>query len=305
MRTIRSLIIAWIVWIALVVPAAAQSSVAFDRMEIEIWPEYDRAAALVIYRITLSADVALPAQLSLRIPKAAQSPYSLAWQDVDGSLYNLSYTDQIQGDWLVITFTTQAADFQLEYYDPRLTKDGTLRMYSYQWGGDYAVNDLTISVQQPRTAEPMEISPSLGAGSLQSDGLIYYSKDIGSVSAGTPFKIGFQYEKNDDKLSASNQPVQSADIATPAGVDLEGVLPWIIVAITAILFISAVMWYFLTRQHAVSNLTQHRRRRGGGKKADAASTIVEEDGVHCHRCGKKAGSGDIFCRTCGTKLRRD
>jgi hypothetical protein len=304
MRAIRSFIIACLLSLLVVFPGAAQASIVFDTMEIEIWPEYDRAEVLVIYRITLASDVALPTQVSLKIPRAAGAPYSLAWQDVDGSLYNLSYTTQVQGDWLVVTFTPQAEAFQLEYYDPSIKVDQTVRSFSYQWSGDYQVNTLNVSIQQPRTADPMTITPSFGAGSLESDGLIYYNKQVGSVDAGVPFKISFTYVKNDDELSVGMQPVESADPAQPSGVDLEGVLPWIIVAVLAIMIISAVMWYLLTRQRPLEKV-QHRRRRSSAQKKEIASSATDEESIHCHRCGKKAASGDVFCRSCGTKLRRD
>jgi len=46
---------------------SGQSTVVFDQVMIEIWPEYDRPDVLVIYRIQLADNVSLPVQVSLLI----------------------------------------------------------------------------------------------------------------------------------------------------------------------------------------------------------------------------------------------
>lgn len=304
MRRLMGFLLVLLMCTVIVVPARAQSNVTFDQLNIEVWPEYDRSDVLVIYRITLSSDVSLPAQINLRIPRAVQSPYSLAWQDVDGSLYNLAYSTQIHGEWLMITFTTQAADVQLEYYDPGMVIDGTTRNFDYQWNGDYTVNSLNISVQQPRTVETMTLSPGLGNGTVQSDGLIYYSKSLGKVESGVPFKIHLNYEKNDSELSVGLQPVQSADSTQPAMPDITGVLPMILIAAAVILLITVGMWYALTRR-PVSVRGQNRRRHSGEKHAETNLNITQDSSVYCHSCGRKAGPNDVYCRTCGTKLKKD
>ena len=32
-------------------------------------------------------------------------------------------------------------------------------------------------------------------------------------------------------------------------------------------------------------------------------TSTKESSVYCHRCGRRAALSDVFCRSCGTKLR--
>ena len=304
MRWLKVFFIVFLMCTLLVIPVRAQSNITFEQLNIEVWPEYDRPDVLVIYHITLSPDVSLPAQINLRIPRADQSPYSLAWQDVDGSLYNLAYSTQIQGEWLLITFTTQAADVQLEYYDPGMTIDGSTHKYDYQWNGEYAVNNLNISVQQPRMAETMTLSPGLGDGIIQTDGLIYYSKALGEVKSGMPFKINLQYEKNDSELSVGLQPVQSADSAQPAMPDIAGVLPMILIAAAVILLITAGMWYAMTRR-SVKAQGRRQRHASGAKRSEGQTNATQDSTVYCHSCGRKAGSNDVFCRTCGTRLKKD
>ena len=73
-------------------PVSAQQSASpvFENVQVDVWPEYDQPAVLVIYHITISTQVTLPANLSIRIPAAAGKPFAVAMQDSNG-LYNLNY----------------------------------------------------------------------------------------------------------------------------------------------------------------------------------------------------------------------
>jgi len=180
--------------------ASAQTGVPLDSVLIQILPEFDRPDVLVIMRMSLSSAVSLPAEMSLRIPRAAGAPYNVAWEDVDGLLYNLAYTTEVQGDWLKLTFTTPSANLQVEYYDPRLEREGNLRKFIYEWNGDFSVQNLVVSVQQPANAEKMQAYPGFDAGQRLSDGFLYFTNTVGKVEAGTTFKVNFEYEKPDDTL---------------------------------------------------------------------------------------------------------
>ena len=57
-----------------------QEAVSIQTLQIEVWPEYDRPAALVIYHITLASSVKLPAELSVRIPASTGGPSAVAEQ---------------------------------------------------------------------------------------------------------------------------------------------------------------------------------------------------------------------------------
>lgn len=54
--------------------AFAQGNLTLSSVEVDLWPEYDQPAVLVIYRVVLPASVVLPADLTLRIPAAAGEP---------------------------------------------------------------------------------------------------------------------------------------------------------------------------------------------------------------------------------------
>ena len=287
------------------VSASAQSSIVIDQMMIEIWPEYDREDVLVIYRISLDGSITLPAQISLLIPREAGEPYNIAMQDVDGLLYSLPYTTELQSNALKVVFTTPSAGLQIEYYDPRLNRDGDSRQFLFSWVADYDINNLSIAVQQPLTASNMQILPSFGSGETKADGLIYYTANIGKVNAGQKIDIEFNYTKPDDQLSIGLQQVQPSQPlsdSTPGKTNPSDLLPYILGGIGAALLVGAFAWFWLTKIKGGSAVAPRRRHRA------PAGHRVEEPGdsisaVYCHQCGRRAAAGDIFCRICGTRLR--
>ena len=97
--------------------ALAQRDVALAPLLIDIRPEYDQSAILVIYQATLSPDVSLPAELTFRIPASAGEPYALATEEPDGSLSSVANTRELRGDVALIKFTAHLPKTQLEYYE--------------------------------------------------------------------------------------------------------------------------------------------------------------------------------------------
>lgn len=285
----------------------AQSAVVFDRLRIEIWPEYDRPDVLVIYRMVLGPQVSLPAQVSIRIPREAGAPFSLAWEDMDGLLYNLAYTTEVQEEWLKISFTTPTSSLQVEYYDPRLTREETNRSFEFFWNGDFSVNALSVSVQQPAGAENMQVFPGFGPGETKEDGLVYYTNTIGTVSAGTTFRVNLAYQKSDDQLSVglqSVQPVQPLDGSAPGRFDSRIILPWAMGGLGILLLVGGVVWFILYRGRDGGSKKNRRRHPASPARKESPGATSDER-VYCSQCGRRASPGDLFCRTCGTRLRID
>ena len=285
--------------------ALAQENLSFSSLEIDLWPEFDQPTVLVIYRITLSSQVKLPADLSLRIPAAVGAPNAVAVKQPDGSLFNLPYTQQDAGDgWSQILFSATAPDLQIEYYDPGLVKEGAARHYEYHWPGDYAVEALSIEVQQPVGATEMKISPSLGNGD-SSTGIVYYRQQIGALAGGQTFEITFDYQKDTDDLSAGSMPVQPGgplNDTTTGRLTFAAALPWALGAIGVLLIAGGGFWYWQSGRKGGSTKDARRARpRGPGKKEELEAS--ENSNIYCHQCGKRASAGDRFCRACGTQLR--
>ncbi len=287
------------------VPAQAQSAPVIESMEIGLWPEYDRADVLVIYRITLSPEVNLPVQMSIRIPADVDAPYNLAMKEVDGLLYNLAYTSEVEGEWLKVTFTTPSTELQLEYYDPGLTKEATQRSFEYIWNGDFTINDLVVAIQQPVNATDMQVLPDFGVGIAQEDGLTYFTKQVGKVPAGTPVTVRFSYAKSDDSLSfgsQSVQPVQAASGDAAGRVNAGDFLPWVVGGVGLVLILGGVVWFMATRNRSAVSPGKKRHRSTNRQDEMAASQIEQ---IFCPKCGRRASASDLFCRACGNRLRSE
>ena len=301
----------WIIMLLILVwfaPAQVQAKAppSLESLEVDLWPEYDRPTILVIYLITLDANTTLPVDLSIQIPTAAGDPAAVASRETNG-LFNLAYTRTIQGDWSSISFTATSPQIQFEYYDPGLVKNGSMRTYSFEWHGDYTVKGLTLQVQQPVDATQMEISPALGSAITGDGGLVYYNAMIGAVPAGTQFKLSMKYQKNSDTLSQSVQPVQPSEnltTNTPGrtpnpinnlayGLGILGVL----------LLTGGGYWYYRTGKASKTNTVQKRHKPRPTQ--DEEDDINPQETVYCAQCGKRASTGDIFCRVCGARLRKE
>jgi hypothetical protein len=293
-----------LVWLA---PAQVQAkaSPTLESLEVDLWPEYDQPSMLVIYRITLDAKTTLPVDLSIQIPTAAGDPAAVASRETNG-LFNLVYTRTIQGDWSSISFTATSLQIQFEYYDPGLVMDGSARTYSFEWRGDTTVNSLTLQVQQPVDATQMQISPALGSAITGDGGLVYYNAMIGAVPAGTQFKLSLKYQKSSDTLSQSVQPVLPSETLTtntPGRTPNPIILAYALGIFGVLLLAGGGYWYYRTGQATKTNRIPKRHKHRPNQ--DDEEDIHSQEAVYCAQCGKRASTGDAFCRVCGAHLRKE
>ncbi len=287
-------------------PVVAQNEIKLSAVEVDLWPEYDQPTLLVIYRITLPSNVSLPVDLTFRLPASAGEPSAVAVKQMtttgEAALFSIPYQYRIENQWGLVTFNATMPEIQLEYYDPGLTKDGATRHFEYHWPGDYSVDNLVIQVQQPIGATNMQISPASGSAVTGNDGLIYYNKQVGAISAGQTFSLKISYEKASDELSITSlkvQPSSPVTTVTPGQNPLIAYLPWVLGGLGLVLLIGGAVWYWQAGKR--KEPAPARRRRVAIEPESAA----EEGYIYCHQCGKRALPGDRFCRMCGTKLRTE
>jgi hypothetical protein len=222
--------------------------------------------------------------------------------DENGNLVNTEFSGPVvAGTWEEITIpVTQHTTYHFEYY-ASIIRTENQRRYSFLWNGEYALDLLNISVQQPPTAVALTGVPALKA-SQETDGLTYHNLTASSLPAGQPFELVLEYDKNDDKLTvpdAAIQPSEALDADTTGRVSLSNYIPYLIGGLGVVLVASGLGYYFLFAQRAPSHETsQHRKRR-------AAATQGAGSVVYCSQCGERAHAGDRFCRVCGTRLRHE
>ena len=292
--------------------AQRQGTVRFETVQIDLWPEYDRQAMLVILRATIAEDAQLPVDLTIRIPADAGEPNAVAVRPADGPALNTEYERQVLGEWAYINLTATVPDVQIEYYDPDIVRDGIAREFVFEWPGDYAVDTVVMLVQQPTGSENMSTIPRLSAVTQDSFGLVYLGGEIGEVAAGETFTLTIAYEKQTDDLTVNFLPIESSEPLaedTEGRISLTSALPWAMGILGAAVIFVGVYWYWSTGRR----LRPESRRRPARVVTESAGPryaepelrepIQEEASIFCHQCGKRAHTGDKFCRSCGTKLK--
>jgi len=259
-------------------------------LQIEIWPEYDRPAALVILRGELAADVALPAPLSLRIPASSGGPAAVASSTGPGAgLINVKYERRNADDFITLSFEVPQRVFHVEFYEP-LATGAPERNYTYVWPGDFAVDRLSMILQEPAEALNLSVQPNLDGTATDSKGLRYRSAELGAMEAGKRLPLKIRYMKTASQTSAEILQPKTANLSPAPATVPSGKSPgwWaLVLAIAAALVIAAwaaYLWWWWWRRRGKTSAAQP---KGAG---------------FCSQCGAQQASGDRFCPKCGTPL---
>lgn len=260
-----------------------------------MWPEYDRAATLVIYRFQLEAGTPLPGVVELPIPTSAGEPNAVAWQDPDETLFDAAYTLEVAGEWATVRIELeQSRTGQIEYYADLEVLDD-LRSFRFDWPGGIEIGTLAYEVQQPVTAAELTIVPEPDRQSPGPFGLTYHVAELGPRSAGVSWAIELSYRKADSILSVEAlQPLGEPASATGTAGEPPTVLPWVLGGLGLTVVAGGIVYYLRSRPAA----PEPRRRRSG-----PTEPTLEASAIFCHSCGTKAQISDRFCRNCGTRLR--
>ncbi len=279
-------------------PSQVQAQVAaadLQRLEIALWPEYDRAETLVIYRFQLSADTALPAVVELPIPASVGEPNAVAWQDANQSLFDAAYTLEAAGEWATVRIELeQSRSGQLEYYaDLNIVAD--LRSFRFDWPGGIDIGTLAYEIQQPATAKQLTVSPEPDRQGSGPFGLTYQFAELGPQAAGVNWAIELSYRKPDSILTVEAlQPLGEPAPATSPASESTALLPWVLGGLGIAAVTGGIAYYLRSRPAPAAP-----RRRGGASVEPA----LEASAIFCHQCGTKSQVTDKFCRNCGTRLR--
>jgi hypothetical protein len=288
-------LILYLAWGGSVAPTQAQTALQLTQLQIELWPEYDRPAMLVIYRGTLAADVPLPAAVEFEIPLRAGPPAAVAYRDTTGQLINLKYSlnPSGSGEQAVLAFETPTASFQFEYYDPEFDVSFVNRHYIFTASTPYPIQSLQLKVQLPSGASDLTTRPPLVQQLQDSRGVIYYLGERDNLAPGDPITLDLTYSKPDDILTVE----QAAGKGKTA---LEPLLVGVVVMVLA--GGVAIGWGLWSRFRPAPAARSAKSTRSPRPAAQAKSTPAQA-AVYCHHCGQRAQPGDMFCRECGTKLR--
>lgn len=280
--------------------ASAQGPIRLATLDVKFWPEYDNSGMLVIYDFELPKDAPLPTSVTFRIPLGV-SVHAVAALE-DAGLFQATFLGPTPaGDWQTLTIPIdKQTSYHFEYYAP-LNKSGDKRQFTYIWAGDYAVDKLGISVQQPPDATSLTGNPALESF-VDTDGLTYHTTEVTDLKAGEQFTFTLEYNKTTETLTA---PSTTVEPSAPLGEDTTGRVslgiytPYIIGGLGILLIASGVGYYYLWARRGTPKQSRRRLRSRTTEESVAGAD------VYCPQCGQRGRSGDRFCRVCGTRFRQE
>ena len=304
-----------LLFLTALLPAAlsARAQTPADRLEalgVELWPDYDRPAMLVLLTGTLPPTAALPATVTIPMPAEADINAVASFNESGALMSDVDYTAE-EGQ---ITLTTPSARFRVEYYVPYAV-DGNTNSFTFDWVADVPVDALTVVVQQPLAAADFRITPAAESSSAErGDGLTYHTLPTRAVGAGEPFAVEIVYTVDAPVLSAPPVPTVAPSAATTTattsagGQTAFGVDPlWLLAGVGALALIGAA-WYPGQRQGRAAARARKpqpsRPAKTNAAKPPAPPAAKPSAATrYCHNCGQPAQPADTFCRHCGTQLK--
>jgi len=286
---------------------AQESQPRLASLSIDIWPEFDRQATVLVMLIgELAPDVPLPATLTLRIPASSGGPAAVASRaSGEAELFDLDYELSRAEDSLLVKFTTSNPIFQMEFYEP-LTTDTSERTYTYVWPGDLPVDQLTVGLQEPAGSSQLTVEPDLGASSPGGHQLPYRSAQMGALEAGKTLTVTVRYHKEDPRTSAEILGLGGPSQAEPAGGaggGGDGIPVWLIhlLFIPVVVLVAAAGGYWLAQRQLVPDLKGPGPQPRG--QQDRQSAAASESPAFCIHCGNRLRPTNRFCPQCGTLVR--
>ncbi len=272
----------------------AQNPVSvIDALDIEIWPDYDRASVLVLLTGTLPGDSRLPASITLPLPEAARLNAVARIDSKDGNMKDdiVSSTDPPG----TLTFITSDLRFRVEYYLP-YTVNENQRSFGYNWLAAVSVTKFQLRVQRPSSARTLNIKPAAANVVRGGDGFDYHTFPARAVPAGQSFSLHVDYKMTTAQLSATSLSPQNTSIqssALPAASSTGSGINWALAAVVTggLIIIVALIWQMASRRPSPNirrpvNLRVEKRSRS----------------KFCRICGEPIDEGDRFCSGCGSEL---
>ncbi len=308
-------------------PAIARGQSAADslaELAVDLWPDYDQPAVLVLLTGRLPEGVSLPARVTIPLPADA-TLNAVARLTPEGAMVDdIEFTNENGA----LTVTVPEERFRVEYYAPYETEDGQ-SSYLFEWFSNaLSVDRLSVIIQQPAAAEAMASTPGAAESTVGPDGLTYLHLPEENVPAGDSYWLEFSYDATGGELTSSTVAAQPAaqtalePVAPPPAAEsstrfsrswplwLAGAAGLLIVVLAGRQVIARgkerrpakpagprATSSRAASTHGVDTPSSSTTRQAGGSKGGAGSVRF------CHQCGSSADAADRFCRNCGTKLR--
>lgn len=303
-RTLFYLLLLFILPTSLV---QAQTAVPLESLEVELWPDYDQEAVLVLLTGTLPANTVLPVTLTIPLPTGAD--FNVAARiTADNTMTDQGMTPEVGTN--AVTFELTEQRFRVEYYQPYTATDNQ-HSFTFAWQSDMPVDALTVTIQQPIAATNMSIVPTPATASPGQDGLTYHVLATQPVPAGEAFNVQIGYTMSSPaqltesflESGDSDLPILDAEPVADEGFDWQLLL----LVLGGLILVATGVWYVATLRAAKARRpAKPRPQRTTTRQATqpkAAATRPQGKVNFCHQCGQPLQPEDKFCRSCGTAVK--
>lgn len=274
--------------------------------DVQIWPEYDQPAVLVIESGALSDATIFPFQVRSPLPPGA-TVHAVAYPGAAGNLLALPWSVESDAAGQVVVFDVDQPRFVIEYYADILTPPPS-RGFELPLITPYTVQQASLTLRQPARASDLLVTPAMNAAGPDSLGNPTYTLDLGALDAGASVPVQVSYSKADDEPSVVNQPASAAPASVGSPND-DGQNWWLLAGGIVVGLLAGVgVLYLLQRRRSV-NTSRQARRRNVRQKGSSPVRQPEETATtgpankFCVQCGRKFEVNDKFCRNCGAQRR--
>lgn len=293
---------------------AQTGATQLNSMAVELWPDYDRPAMLVLLTGVLPSGTTLPADVTIPLTPGAEIHAVASFNEAGALLSNVNYS--VENGRLRLT--TPSTSFRVEYYAP-YESDGDEYRFTFDWLSDLSIDEMAFVAQQPAAASDFRTTPAaISSAANRGDGLNYHTLPSRPVGAGEPISVEIAYSADAPVLSAPSQtlPDVSAPVSDAASSETTasggGFNPLWLLAIAGGLALMGGAWYMGQRQGRSASRTRKPRparppHEEKPKTPKATSNPANKKAAvqYCHNCGTPAQAGDGFCRNCGAQLKAD
>jgi len=276
--------------------AWAQGTVKLDSLKVLLWAEYDQPSMLVINDFTLTDDTQVPIAMDIRLPIDANITAVAYLSEGEYLLADYQTQPEEDANWQTIKlFITERTGYRVEYYQS-LERDGDQRSFTYQWMGDYSVNEFDVEVQVPDDSKGVKTVPAIPL--VQNQPFMTGGAMMSGLKEGDTYRLQLEYSRSNQTAvvtpgSSQVEPVVAVDENTDGRSTLDN-LPLFLGGFGVALILAALIYSFRGQASAV-RVTKTRRRTHSPQEPSVSK--------YCPECGTRAQEGDRFCRTCGSKLR--
>lgn len=276
----------------------AQTAVTLQTLEVELWPDYDREAVLVLLTGTLSANTSLPATITFPLPDNADFNV-VARITPDDVMTDEGVMPQLAANQ--VTFTMPDGRFRVEYYQPYTANDSQ-RSFAFSWQSDIPVEQMRVTIQQPIAASNFTVTPNPAAISEGEDGLTYHVLPNQAVAPGEQVDVQVEYSMSSPQLTITfsnpDTPTEN-DLPFLDAAPVESTpFDWqlLLIVLGGLILLGTAVYIFITNR-------QTSRHRPAKPKPRRADTAPKGKVNFCHQCGQPIQSSDKFCRSCGTAVK--